>query len=121
MRDLEIDGEWLKRYLWKTSGVYDKYVKILENLEISERSQLFEKIKTKYDSLGYIQKELKLGYEPRTELYNVIFRYASLNGQPLDTSEEIFPTESYLIDDSWIVSLVIGQGSVILLSKKEEP
>lgn len=89
----------------------ERYINKLANLTIGQRSEFIQKCIDKYESNEYVNKEYKLGYEPRCPLYDVIFNYASRYGESLECNED-FLAERYKFDN-WIVELYIGQGSFI--------
>ena len=94
-----------------------RYISILHSMSNDDRDILFTKIKQKYDSDSYKERYYKKGLMPEEFLYSIIFDYAIKYGENLDTSNELFPTASYKIDNKWIISLIQGQGSIITLEK----
>lgn len=88
----------------------DRYIEYLRNLSLSDRTILFEKIKTKYESLEYYNREIKLGREPRQLLYDYIFEYGRKYGIENEIQDAYFSYESYIIDDIWVITIWYGQG-----------
>lgn len=95
----------------------NRYINILHSMSIDDRDILFTKIKQKYESNSYKERYYKKGLMPEEFLYSIIFDYAIKYGEALDTSNELFPTGSYKIDNKWIISLIMGQGTIIVLEK----
>lgn len=94
----------------------EKYINKIHDMGIDKRNSLFEKIKNKYDSYDYINKEYKLGRFPTTKLYDIIFQYAQKYGTYIET-ETLFPSESFIIDDTWNIIATYGQGTIFEFKK----
>jgi len=88
----------------------DRYIEYLQNLSLSDRTILFEKIKTKYESQEYYNREIKLGREPRQLLYDYIFEYGRKYGIENEIQDAYFSYESYIIDGIWVITIWYGQG-----------
>ena len=92
---------------------YDRYIKKLHSLTSDERYALINKIYNKYNSKAYKDREYALGYEPREDLYDIIFRYAVIYGTPdTENVNRYFPEERYIIDGKIAISQIYGQGTV---------
>ena len=88
----------------------NKYVEKLYEIGTEKRDELFQKIKTKYDSDEYYHRWMTRGIEPEEKLYDYILEYAFKYGK-LNTIEDAhFGYDSYIIDDSWIITCWYGQG-----------
>lgn len=88
----------------------DKYIEYLQNLSLSDRTILFNKIKTKYESQEYYNREIKLAHEPRKLLYDYIFEYGRKYGIENEIQDAYFSYESYIIDGIWVITIWYGQG-----------
>jgi len=73
---------------------------------------------TKYDSSEYIDREYKIGYEPREEFLWLAFEYARLYCKPCEDEKyfNMFTGEAYYIG-SYVIQVMHGQGSVIRIDK----
>lgn len=93
---------------------WSRWTEKFHNLGKEKRDEFIEKAIKKYECDEYIDKEYRLGYEPRKPLYNLFLQYGIRYGEADDT----FGTTcgAYRFDD-WIVCLYIGQGSYITLKK----
>jgi hypothetical protein len=89
----------------------DKYIQYLYNLSLPDRTALFEKIKAKYESIKYYNREIKLGREPRELLYDYILEYGHRYGISNDILDAHFGYDSYIIDGIWIITAWYGQGT----------
>ena len=89
----------------------DKYIQYLHNLSLPDRTALFEKIKAKYESIEYYNREIKLGREPRELLYDYILEYGHRYGKSNDILNAHFGYDSYIIDGIWIITAWYGQGT----------
>lgn len=103
----KIDSIWIKKF---------------HNLPEERQISIIQRIKDKYSSPEYLNKEYKLGYEPRTPLYFLLFAYSRVYGEDLylQYCEKLdFCGGIYKIN-SYIIELMIGQGSVINLFDEKE-
>ena len=89
----------------------DRYIQHLHNLSLSDRTALFEKIKAKYESKEYYNREIKLGREPRELLYDYILEYGYRYGVSNDIPDAHFGYDSYIIDGMWVITVWYGQGT----------
>ena len=111
--------EWAAKMEFNNS-LNQKYYDKLNAMSKKERKDLCVKIHNKYMSKKYLDKEYKISYEPRCELYYFLFEYALNYGEPYDNGkEEYFPTESYIIDDDIILEMIYGQGSFCTMYFKD--
>ena len=96
----------------------EKYIEYLHNLSISDRTALFEKIKAKYDSQEYYDREVKLlKREPREFLYDYIFEYGHKYGVVNEIPDAMFGYDSYIIDGIWVFTAWYGQGTAYNFDK----
>lgn len=89
----------------------DRYIQYLHNLSLSDRTALFDKIKAKYESKEYYDREIKLGREPRELLYDYILEYGHRYGISNDIPDAHFGYDSYIIDGIWVITVWYGQGT----------
>ena len=95
----------------------NKYVTKLYEIGSEKRNELFQKIKTKYDSNEYYHRWIDRGIEPPEVLYDYILEYAFKYGK-LNTIEDAhFGYDSYIIDDTWIITCWYGQGTAYNFNK----
>lgn len=88
----------------------NKYVEKLFNMGPIMRDVLFSKIKTKYDSDEYYHRWIDRGIEPPEVLYNYILEYGFKHGKPNTIEDAYFGYDSYIIDDTWVITCWYGQG-----------
>lgn len=115
IKDLE---EWAKKKN-KESEIRDKQIERLYKLSIIDRSKFIEKCIDKYSSDKYKDKEMfKCGYQPREDLFYLLFDYSEKYGECIDISnlDESFLAGRYIIDSKYEISLYIGQGSFIAIN-----
>lgn len=95
----------------------NKYTEKIHNLSSDERISLIRKIIAKYNSKEYQEREEKCGrYECSNSLYWTLLEYGEVYGNELLSSNE-FPFGAYEIDKKFIVNVIHGQGSVVLLQE----
>ena len=87
-----------------------KYITKLHNMEPEDREILFCKLKTKYDSNEYHYRWTSRGIEPPKDLYGYILEYGVKYGKINDIEDANFGYESYIIDNSWVITCWYGQG-----------
>lgn len=95
----------------------DKYMLYLFNLSLEERTELFNKIKTKYDSDEYYFRWINRGFEPQEMLYDYIFEYGHRYGKLNEIKDAVFGYDSYIIDDIWTITAWYGQGTAYNFNK----
>ena len=95
--------------------VENKYIEIFHSMSSTKRAEIINKIKAKYDSDEYLNREiLKCHREPIMYLYWVLFEYAQKYGKQLSQKKNNpFPHEIYLIDNTFVIRLMHGQGSCV--------
>lgn len=81
-----------------------------------------EKLMDKYYSEKYVQKEHKCGYEPREKLLWLAYEYATKYCEPCEDEKYFnsFTADAYYIG-SYVIQLMIGQGSALILTKITNP
>ena len=77
--------------------------------------EIIGKIREKYNSINYSEREYSLGREPNEYLYSFLFEVAKTYGEKTDLKED-FLWESYQYE-GYIFNLYQGQGSFILINK----
>lgn len=88
----------------------NKYVEKLFNIGPIMRDTLFSKIKLKYDSYEYYHRWIDRGIEPPEVLYDYILEYGFKHGKPNTIEDTYFGYDSYIIDDTWVITCWYGQG-----------
>lgn len=88
----------------------DRYIKKLKNMPVSLRLKFYDKVYKKYNNASYIDKEYKLGREPQNLLYDIILEFAIYNMPCIDENNG---TCVYLVDDTYTIQMIYGQGSYI--------
>lgn len=130
---LESIFEQLKAYLESDEGKADikrenekaifrkslmtKYMDYLHNMSIEERDALFTKIKVKYDSDEYYYRWINRGFEPPEYLYYYILEYGYRYGILNEIEDAHFGYDSYIIDNSWVITAWYGQGTAYNFNK----
>ena len=120
--------ESMKKY-WKEEEQKKKlYASQVERFYQKHKDNIpaiIEKIMAKYDSNAYVNKEYKLGYQPREELYWVLLSIASKYGNTVELTEEncekyprlnMFTSEAYTFE-GYLLQQMNGQGSVVRIDK----
>ncbi len=87
---------------------------------------IIEKIIAKYDSDAYVNREYKLGYEPREDLYWVLKDIAAKYGEEIRSTKKnihkwrkylnMFTGEAYVYM-GYFIQVMHGQGSVVKVEK----
>lgn len=82
---------------------------------------LIQKVMVKYESDQYVCKEYKLGYEPRTPIYYLLYEYAEQFGEECHDEKYIngFTGGIYYLG-SYVIQIMHGQGSVIHIDECKE-
>lgn len=98
----------------------NRWVERIHSLSTEKRIKLIGKCKVKYDSKEYREREWKLGYEPRRYLFFMLVEYAERYGKNIYEERAakgdilMFCNGTlWLVDDTYIVELLIGQGSAV--------
>lgn len=94
-----------------------KYMDYLHNMSIEERDGLFIKIKAKYDSDEYYYRWVNRGIEPPQDLYYYILEYGYIYGKVNEIKDAHFGYDSYIIDNTWIITAWYGQGTAYNFDK----
>ena len=113
--------EQLKAYLDSDEGKADikrhqELATFRANL-MDERNILFSKIKAKYDSDEYYHRWIDRGIEPPEDLYYYILQYGYKYGKLNEIEDAHFGYDSYIIDNSWIITAWYGQGTAYNLER----
>lgn len=99
------------------ANLMGKRMDYLHNLSIDERDILFSKIKAKYDSDEYYHRWMDRGIEPPEDLYYYILEYGYIYGKPNEIEDAHFGYNSYIIDNSWVITAWYGQGTAYNFEK----
>ena len=67
--------------LKKEEDLYDYWLSNLHNKYSKRFSEILEKVIEKYDSDKYVNREYKLGYQPRESLFTLFYAYAEKYGR----------------------------------------
>lgn len=80
---------------------------------------IIEKLMNKYYSDEYVNREYKIGYQPRETLLWLVLDYAVKYCKPCKNKKYFnpFTGEAYYIG-SYVIQVMHGQGSVIRIDKK---
>jgi hypothetical protein len=78
--------------------------------------EVIEKLMDKYYSDKYVRREHKLGYEPREKLLWLVYEYATKYCKPCEDERYFndFTADAYYIG-SYVIQLMIGQGSALII------
>jgi hypothetical protein len=78
-----------------------------------------EKLLKKYDSDEYVNREYKLGYEPRNQLLWLVYDYAEKYCKECEDEKYLndFTASAYYIGN-YVIQMMIGQGSVVTITKQ---
>jgi|688.fasta_scaffold745218_3 hypothetical protein len=112
-------GEKLK----KEEETKKRYVQYIHDKFSENIGDIIQKLVDKYDSNEYVNREYKLGYQPRESLLWVMLTYAKEYGTEFtkleyDKYANMFTGEMFYLGD-WVFEVMHGQGSVINVYKKE--
>ncbi len=119
---INIDIEDFINYIKEIEEKKERKINRLYRLSPENRDLIIQKIKVKYESDEYRSRYLNRGKEPREYLYSVLLDYGRWHGEinTIAEEDELFPCESYIIDDKWIITCVYGQGCFYRLTLKGE-
>jgi hypothetical protein len=96
----------------------ERYVQKFKLLYENKLDEAIEKLLAKYDSDAYVNKEYKLGYEPREDLlwlvYNYVIKYCKRCKNPKYLND--FTGDAFYCG-SYVIQCMHGQGSVIKIEK----
>ena len=86
----------------------------------SNIDESLEKLFDKYYSDKYVQREYKIGYEPRERLLWLVWEYATKYCKPCEDKKyfNMFTGEAYYIG-SYVIQIMYGQGSALRFDKIE--
>lgn len=99
---------------WK-DRVTDKWLEKYHSLPFEKRVELYQKVKSKYESDEYKDYWYSRGYEPSQYWYSFGFEYAKKYGTELDIDED-FLSGCYMVD-GYMVKLYVGQGCFYHIEK----
>ena len=87
--------------------------------------EVIEKIMAKYNTNAYVNREYKLGFQPREALYWVINSMAVKYGKEVKLNKKnakkypqlnMFTTSAYIFE-GYLIQVMDGQGSVVRIDK----
>lgn len=93
-----------------------KYIEKFYYLGENKRDEILLKVKKKYESDTYKNREYGRGRFPEKYLGDIIVEYAKQFGKLIEKTLS-FPSEFYLIDNKWEVGYIYGQGSEFILER----
>jgi hypothetical protein len=82
-----------------------------------------ERLLAWYGSDKYRDREYKMGYQPREELLWVLFNYSVFYGEEIQEDSDLYETYGNFFTwgmfkiGSYVIQVMIGQGSVISIDK----
>ena len=102
----------------------ERYIQYIHDNYSDRLDEIIEKLLDKYNSDDYVNREHRIGYQPREKLLWVMSTYADKYGTEF-TKEEynkycgMFTGSMYYLGD-WVFEIIFGQGSALLVYKKED-
>lgn len=102
---------------------HDRYLDYIHRNFSDNLDGIIQKLIDKYGSTEYINKEYRLGYEPREEMLWIMSTYAKKHGTEFTKEEyekhsNMFTRTMYYLED-WVFEILDGQGSALHVYKKE--
>jgi hypothetical protein len=100
-----------------------RYIQYIHDNYKDQLDEIIEKLCDKYNSDEYINREQKIGYQPRETLLWTMLTYATTYGTEF-TNEEyakyagMFTGEMFYLEN-WVFEVFYGQGTAISVYKKE--
>jgi hypothetical protein len=122
--EFEISAKRFFEKLKREDESKDRHIQYIHDNYKDRLDEIIPKLIDKYGSSEYIDREYGLGYQPRETLLWVMLTYAKKYGIEF-TDEEyenyigMFTTGMYHLGD-WVFEVLQGQGSALLVYKKEE-
>lgn len=97
----------------------DRWVEKFKSKYENNLDYAIEKLMDKYYSDKYVNREYKIGVQPRDPLLWLVFEYASKYCKPCKNKKylNMFTGEAYYIG-SYVIQVMHGQGSVLRIDKK---
>lgn len=98
----------------------DRWVEMFKSRCENDLDGAIEKLMDKYYSDEYVNREYKIGYQPRERLLWVVLDYATKYCKPCEDEKylNMFTGDAYYIG-SYVIQVMHGQGSVIRIDKIE--
>jgi hypothetical protein len=111
-------SKWAKKYA-NEMEVKDRWVEKIKKYYGDNIDLLIEKLMDKYYSKEYTDREHKMNVEPREPLLWLLRDYAATYGEECEDEKYFndFTAEAYYIG-SYVIQLMIGQGSCIRIDEK---
>lgn len=114
------DSTYLKKVSFKIERE-EHYCKKLHEMSPEKRKEIILKIKAKYNSDEYNDKERSKGRQPICYLYNILFRYATLYGIACQYKPNgFFHENQFVIDDNIIIKQINGQGTLTYIEEVDK-
>lgn len=97
----------------------DRWIERLKKHIEPDIDLVIEKLLKKYDSDEYVNREYKLGYEPRNQLLWLVYDYAEKYCKECEDEKYLndFTASAYYIGN-YVIQMMIGQGSVVTITKQ---
>ncbi len=113
--------QWKEKMESEDKRLADR-IERFHNLYKDRIDEVMERLIARYDSDVYVNREYKLGYEPREPLNWFMLEYAKTHGRICDNEKYYndFTGEAHYIG-SYVIQVMNGQGSVIRIDKVEQP
>lgn len=111
------DSEYLEKFAFKIERE-EHYCKKLHEMSPEKRKEIIFKIRAKYGSDEYRDKERSKGRQPVCYLYHILFRYATIYGIACQYKPNgFFHEEQFVIDDNIIIKQINGQGTLTYIEE----
>lgn len=110
--------EWADERI-QQEAVLDSQIERFHTKYQNRLDEVIQKLKDKYESDWYWEKEYSKGREPRTPLYWLLLDYARKYCKPCEEEKylNMFTGEAYYIG-SYVIQVMHGQGSIIRIDKQ---
>jgi hypothetical protein len=100
-----------------------RYIQYIHDNYKDQLDEIIEKLCDKYNSDEYINREQKIGYQPRETLMWTMLTYAKKYGTEFAQEEYakyagMFTGEMFYLEN-WVFEVLYGQGTAISVYKKE--
>lgn len=116
------DGKKLmEEWVMKMNQDDEHHNRWVDKLKIKYHNNIdyvIEKLMDKYYSDEYVEREYKIGVQPREPLLWLVYGYAEKYGQPCDDEKYLNPfTEGAYFIGSYVIQLMNGQGAILKIDK----
>lgn len=112
-------SNWAKKYA-QDQDHNNRWVEKFKNRCENDLDGTIERLMDKYYSNEYVNREHKIGFEPRERLLWLTYDYASKYCKPCEEEKyfNMFTSDAYYVG-SYVIQLMIGQGSALRIDKIE--